>query len=144
MKSDFFLRSHAIAGSGGTTWDNSGDTGPDAGDSFSPLPFYTSGVNADFVTVNGAYQPVISMEVSFALYTHNPCSPMWFFTLHDKHHVHRCTKCNSLSVDRQHLAYAALGVSAGLHNRLYRCQFLGTHVTMPTAATQFCTMHESW
>ncbi|KAL3147413.1 hypothetical protein ABBQ38_014479 [Trebouxia sp. C0009 RCD-2024] len=49
-------------GSGGTTWENSGDTGPDAGDSFSKLPFYTSGVNADFVTVNGAYQPVINME----------------------------------------------------------------------------------
>lgn len=53
-----------ITGSGGTTWDAVGDTGPDAGDSFSTLPFYTSGVNADFVTVNGAYKPVINMDVS--------------------------------------------------------------------------------
>lgn len=62
------LYSYVAAGSNGTTWDKVGDTGPDAGDSFSPLPFYTSGVNADFVTVNGAYQPVISMEVSFAVF----------------------------------------------------------------------------
>ena len=55
-----------MTGSGGTTWDAVGDTGPDAGDSFSQLPFYTSGVNADFVTVNGAYQPVINMDVSHA------------------------------------------------------------------------------
>lgn len=63
-----------FVGSGGTTWENSGDTGPDAGDSFSPLPFYTSGANADFVTVNGAYQPVINMEVSQAVYMFLCCA----------------------------------------------------------------------
>ncbi len=47
-----------------TTWDNTGDTGPDSGNSSSLLPFYTSGSNALFATVNGAYQPVISMNVS--------------------------------------------------------------------------------
>lgn len=45
-----------------TTWDNTGDTGPDAGNSSSLLPFYTSGVNALFATVNGAYQPVINID----------------------------------------------------------------------------------
>ncbi len=47
-----------------TTWDNTGDTGPDSGNSSSLLPFYTSGSNALFATINGAYQPVISMNVS--------------------------------------------------------------------------------
>jgi len=49
-----------------TTWDNTGDTGPHAGNSSSLLPFYTSGSNALFATINGAYQPVISMDVSFS------------------------------------------------------------------------------
>jgi len=47
-----------------TTWDNTGDTGPDSGNSSSLLSFYTSGSNALFATINGAYQPVISMNVS--------------------------------------------------------------------------------
>ena len=47
-----------------TTWDNTGDTGPDSGNSSSLLPFYTSGSNALFATINGAYQPVINMNVS--------------------------------------------------------------------------------
>ncbi|KAA6422589.1 MAG: hypothetical protein FRX49_07450 [Trebouxia sp. A1-2] len=45
-----------------TTWDNTGDTGPDSGNSSSLLPFYTSGSNALFSTINGAYQPVINMD----------------------------------------------------------------------------------
>ncbi|DBA78463.1 hypothetical protein WJX79_001206 [Trebouxia sp. C0005] len=45
-----------------TTWDNTGDTGPDSGNSSSLLPFYTSGSNALFATINGAYQPVINMN----------------------------------------------------------------------------------
>ena len=49
-----------------TTWDNTGDTGPDSGNSSSLLPFYTSGANALFATVNGAYQPVINIDVSLA------------------------------------------------------------------------------
>ena len=49
---------------GTTTWNNTGDIGPDAGVSVSEEPFYTSGVNALFTLVNGAYQPIISMDVS--------------------------------------------------------------------------------
>ena len=52
------------AGTAETSWDNTGDTGPDSGNSSSLLPFYTSGVNALFATINGAYQPVINMKVS--------------------------------------------------------------------------------
>ncbi len=59
------------AGTLSTTWDNTGDTGPNSGNSSSLLPFYTSGTNALFSTINGAYQPVINMDVS--LYVFVPC-----------------------------------------------------------------------
>ena len=51
-----------------TTWDNTGDTGPNSGNSSSLLPFYTSSTNALFSTLNGAYQPVISMDVSLYVF----------------------------------------------------------------------------
>ena len=60
---------HGCAGTLTTTWDNTGDTGADSGNSSSLLPFYTSGVNALFAIVNGVYQPVINMDVSDAAAT---------------------------------------------------------------------------
>ncbi len=61
-KSKILFMAHA--GTAVTSWDNTGDTGPDSGNSSSLLPFYTSGENALFAIVNGAYQPVINMDVS--------------------------------------------------------------------------------
>ena len=30
----------------------------------SPLPFYTSGLDAQFTLINGMYQPIVKMQVS--------------------------------------------------------------------------------
>jgi len=68
------------AGTLSTTWDNTGDTGPDSGNSSSLLPFYTSGSNALFSTINGAYQPVINMDVSLCVIVLCPALPLpWEF-----------------------------------------------------------------
>ena len=67
---------HYCAGTLSTTWDNTGDTGPDSGKSSSLLPFYTSGTNALFSTINGAYQPVINMDVSFYAFVLCPALPL--------------------------------------------------------------------
>lgn len=39
----------------------------------SPLPFYTSGMNAQFVLINGMYQPRIDMQVSLQPYLQQGC-----------------------------------------------------------------------
>ena len=67
---------HYCAGTLSTTWDHTGDTGPDSGNSSSLLPFYTSGSNAQFSTINGAYQPVINMDVSFYAFVLWPALPL--------------------------------------------------------------------
>ena len=51
---------------GQTTWAKVGNpegTSNETGPSISTQPFYTSGKNAQFTLVNGAYQPTIQMTV---------------------------------------------------------------------------------
>ncbi|KAK9793747.1 hypothetical protein WJX73_009450 [Symbiochloris irregularis] len=53
----------------GGMWNDTGDangTGADLGVSNSILPFYTSGADAEFALLNGAYQPTIAMEAGRA------------------------------------------------------------------------------
>ena len=51
---------------GSTTWVDVGNpegAGNETGPSISTQMFYTSGANAQFTIINGAYQPVIAMTV---------------------------------------------------------------------------------
>ncbi len=58
---------------GESTWVNVGNpegASNETGPSTSVQEFYTSGANAEFTMINGAYQPVIQMTVGL----HQPCS----------------------------------------------------------------------
>ena len=61
---------YAFAGSG--TWGTNGTTGDDDGSAadlvdpvISKQPFYSSGWNAEFTLINGGYQPIVAVKVSF-------------------------------------------------------------------------------